>query len=59
VSQQSLEGARLQARLQVTSEAEGRIRYELLDPSTASIRTDADIHGTCRIPAPGPPVRRQ
>jgi len=32
VSQQSLEDARLQARPQVTSEDEGRIRYELLDP---------------------------
>ena len=32
VSRQSLEGARLQARLQVASEDEGRTRYEVLDP---------------------------
>ena len=32
VSRASLEGARLQARLQVASEDEHRIRYELLDP---------------------------
>ena len=32
VSRQSLEGARLQARLQVASEDAGRIRYEILDP---------------------------
>ena len=31
-SQQSLAGARLQARLQVASEDEGRIRYEILEP---------------------------
>ena len=32
VSRASLAGARLQARLQVTSEDEGHIRYEILDP---------------------------
>ena len=32
VSRASLEGARRQARLQVTSEDEDRIRYEILDP---------------------------
>ena len=31
-SRQSLEGARRQARLQVATEDEGRIRYEILDP---------------------------
>ena len=31
-SQQSLAGAQLQARLQVASEDEGRIRYEILEP---------------------------
>ena len=31
-SEQSLAGARLQARLQVASEDEGRIRYEILEP---------------------------
>ena len=32
VSRQSLEGARLQARLQVASEDKGHIEYEILDP---------------------------
>jgi predicted RecB family nuclease len=53
LSQQSLEGAKLQARLQVASEDEGRIRYELLDPERDAAGALLINRGLLALPVPG------
>ena len=52
VSRQSLEGARLQARLQVASEDEGRIQYELLDPERDLAGALLANRGLLALPVP-------
>ena len=52
VSRQSLEGARLQARLQVASEDEGRIRYEVLDPERDAAGALLINRGLLALPEP-------
>jgi uncharacterized protein len=51
-SPQSLERAQLQARLQVASEDEGRIRYELLDPEPDEAGALVPNRGLLALPAP-------
>ena len=51
-SRRSLEGARLQARLQVASEDEGRIRYELLDPERDLAGELLTNRGLLALPVP-------
>ena len=51
-SQDSLAGARLQARLQVASQDEGRIRYELLDPERDQEGALLGNRGLLALPEP-------
>jgi predicted RecB family nuclease len=52
VSRPSLAGALLQARLQVASEDEGLIRYELLDPERDVVRALVPNRGLLALPPP-------
>jgi predicted RecB family nuclease len=51
-SRDALEGARLQAHLQVASEDEGRIRYELLDPERDQAGALLANRGLLALPEP-------
>jgi len=51
-SRDALAGARLQARLQVASEDEGRIRYELLDPERDQAGAPLANRGLLALPEP-------
>jgi uncharacterized protein len=52
VSRGSLQGAQLQARLQVVSEDEGRIRYELLEPERDPAGVLVPNRGLLALPEP-------
>jgi uncharacterized protein len=53
-SEESLDGARQQARLQVTSEDQGRIAYELLDPERDPVGVLVPNRGLLALPEPSP-----
>ena len=54
VSPTSLERARLQAQLQVASEDEGHIRYEILDPERDAVGALVANRGLLALPEPAP-----